>query len=289
MYRLLFQQRTPTPLALATRAPLVFIGRSPDCQLRLLDSGVSDRHAAIERREDGYYLRDLGVSNGVRVNRELVNHHRLATGDELEIGAVKLVFEVVHPPAPRRRRVDLLLILASAVITATVAGQIALLAWIFSESRPRRLPLFPPPAVAPVFTNVVAAIPEPAKPPPAKTSPPAPAPVVLGKMLRVMRVDQATAADGVKLTVLVKAQVSERVLRREVTGISVQFFAADVPGEPQWLPIPAWENFSTKSFVVRYGGPPGKLAGFVVRTFYRGQLQDVYAQPPALAVSASHD
>jgi len=149
MYRLLFLREAADRTALATQSPLIFIGRAPSCHLRLLDSGVSDRHAAIERRDDGYYLCDLGASNGVRVNHERVHHHRLSTGDELEIGAVRLMFEIMHPPLARHRRVDLLWVVAVAVVAALVAGHVALLAWIFSTPRPHRLVPTVPPSLEP--------------------------------------------------------------------------------------------------------------------------------------------
>ena len=162
MYRLLFKGDTDPRTALATRSPLIFIGRGPDCHLRLLDPGVCERHAAIERGEDGYYLRALGGPNGVRVNGELVNQRRLGTGDEVEIGAVKLIFEMLHPPPVRRRVMDPWVLLAGFVMAATVVGQVAVLIWIFSTPRPRR----PAPAPAPAVSNAApaAVVAEPAPP-----------------------------------------------------------------------------------------------------------------------------
>ena len=43
-----------------------------------------------------------------------------------------------------------------------------------------------------------------------------------------------------------------------------------------------WENFSTKSFTVRFPGAPREFVGFVVRTYYRKQMQDIAAAPPSL-------
>ena len=83
-------------------------------------------------------------------------------------------------------------------------------------------------------------------------------------------------------------QVGERELSTGAVAICVQFAALDGTGskvvwrEPSWLPIPQWENFSTKSFAVRFPGAPREFVGFVVRTYYRKQMQDIAATPPSL-------
>lgn len=67
-------------------------GRSPDNDVFLDDVTVSRRHAEIRRREDGWYVHDLGSLNGTYVNRERVEMTKLASGDELQIGRFRLVF-----------------------------------------------------------------------------------------------------------------------------------------------------------------------------------------------------
>ncbi len=67
-------------------------GRSPDNEVFLDDITVSRRHAEIRRREDGWYVHDLGSLNGTYVNRERVEESKLASGDELQIGKFRLVF-----------------------------------------------------------------------------------------------------------------------------------------------------------------------------------------------------
>lgn len=44
------------------------IGRAPDCDLRLADSTVSWRHAALRPGPDGWMLADLSSTNGTHVN-----------------------------------------------------------------------------------------------------------------------------------------------------------------------------------------------------------------------------
>ena len=67
-------------------------GRSPDSDVFLDDVTVSRKHVEVRRKEDGWYVHDLGSLNGTYVNRERVDVTKLASGDELQIGKFKLVF-----------------------------------------------------------------------------------------------------------------------------------------------------------------------------------------------------
>lgn len=296
MYRLLFQNESPARAPFATDESLLFIGRDTSCQLRLLESGVSDRHAAIERRDDGYYVRDLDSANGVRVNGQPVRGQRLNTGDELELGAVRLRFEVVHDPPRQRRRVDPLVVAAATAVIASLAGQIAMLVHIFSEPRPRHpiltaARLATPSSVAPEPEDTgpsfgIAPAPNITAAAPAPTTPANNVPAVLDRMIRITRVDRADDAGRVTLTLTVRAQVGDRELDTTQTAIGVQLFGFDSNGrehaalDPFWLAIPAWDNFTSKSFAIQFPLPPAQFAGYVVRTYYRGRLQDVAAMPP---------
>jgi pSer/pThr/pTyr-binding forkhead associated (FHA) protein len=44
------------------------------------------------RRSDEIHIDDLGSLNGTYVNRQRIESHRLADGDELQIGKFKLTF-----------------------------------------------------------------------------------------------------------------------------------------------------------------------------------------------------
>ncbi len=70
----------------------LLIGRAADAGLRLTDSGVSRRHAALRRHPDGWWLEDLGSTNGTLVNGAEVTRVRLDDGDRIELGASVLVF-----------------------------------------------------------------------------------------------------------------------------------------------------------------------------------------------------
>jgi hypothetical protein len=68
------------------------VGRRPDSNVFLDDVTVSRDHALIVRRGEDYYLDDCGSLNGTYVNRHRIESHRLADGDELQVGKYKLAF-----------------------------------------------------------------------------------------------------------------------------------------------------------------------------------------------------
>jgi pSer/pThr/pTyr-binding forkhead associated (FHA) protein len=68
------------------------LGRRPDSDIFLDDVTVSRDHAVIVARGGEHYLDDCGSLNGTYVNRRRIESHRLADGDELQIGKYKLAF-----------------------------------------------------------------------------------------------------------------------------------------------------------------------------------------------------
>jgi pSer/pThr/pTyr-binding forkhead associated (FHA) protein len=66
------------------------IGRTPDAAVFLDDVTVSRNHALLVHRQDGYYIDDLGSLNGTYVNRRRIESHKLADGDEIQVGKYKL-------------------------------------------------------------------------------------------------------------------------------------------------------------------------------------------------------
>lgn len=89
--------RTPTHLVLTTGAmagttlPLrdsgVLIGRNPECSLVLEDDYASGRHARIIRGEDGWYVEDLGSTNGTFIGQFRVGDPvPVETGTTIRIG-----------------------------------------------------------------------------------------------------------------------------------------------------------------------------------------------------------
>jgi pSer/pThr/pTyr-binding forkhead associated (FHA) protein len=68
------------------------VGRRPDSDIFLDDITVSRDHAVLVRRGADYYIDDCGSLNGTYVNRQRIESHRLADGDELQVGKYKLTF-----------------------------------------------------------------------------------------------------------------------------------------------------------------------------------------------------
>lgn len=71
----------------------IVIGRMPECDITIMDSNVSRRHAEIQPRGDGFVVVDLGSTNGTRVNGVRVSERELQDGDELAFGNTRMLFE----------------------------------------------------------------------------------------------------------------------------------------------------------------------------------------------------
>ncbi len=292
MYRLVCVDHGQERLLLETSAPLTLIGRAPNAALRLVEDGVADRHAVIERRKDGYHICDLGSPAGVRINHQPVAEHRLVSGDEVELASVRFRFQVVYT-AKKGRAFDGLQVIAALAVGAIIVGEIVLVSRMFAQPRSAtmrketsktvRLPTSTDAAnaVGSQGANIAATT---AAVPASVSAPPA----VLNRMLRVVNVNRLDATNSVSLRFQVRSQVGERVLDTSAIAISVQWLTRAGSAAPIWhapvtLAIPAgWENFSAKTFTVRWDGTPAELQGGVIRTYYRDKLQDVTAQPATL-------
>jgi hypothetical protein len=297
MYRLIFDQPAGRK-AFTTRASVLLIGRSPECHLRLLDDGIADRQAAVERASDGYYIRDLKSHNGTRINDQPISVQRLATGDIIEMGAVRMKFEIIHPPAAMRRRLGKLQLLAGVVVVALLVGQIILFINIFSvhRSRKMRMATGPEPSSlsqpnAPSDTNTTRTVTIPTNSIQTTKSQSSPPPPVLGRLLRILKTKPTTQGSEVTLIVDVRAGVGERELDAAATSITIQFYRQEsgkaTPLEPFTFRVPVWENFTIKTFAARFPGASSQLAGYVVRTYYRNQLQDEQITPPGLTAASA--
>jgi hypothetical protein len=66
----------------------LLVGRRSDAGLCLSDPSVSGRHAELVHDACGVLVRDLGSTNGTRVDGERVREKRLNPGDELRFGAI---------------------------------------------------------------------------------------------------------------------------------------------------------------------------------------------------------
>lgn len=69
------------------------IGRGEDSHVFLPDYRLSRRHAEVEQRMDGFYIVDLGSTNGTYLNgQRVMGEQRLSDGDLISLGETTLVF-----------------------------------------------------------------------------------------------------------------------------------------------------------------------------------------------------
>ena len=64
---------------------LVMVGRHPQCDARLDSLWVSRRHCILTEDGGEVVVRDLGSTNGIRINGQRVERGRLRPGDEISI------------------------------------------------------------------------------------------------------------------------------------------------------------------------------------------------------------
>jgi pSer/pThr/pTyr-binding forkhead associated (FHA) protein len=82
---------------------LIVIGRSEDCDLRIDHKSVSKLHCVITRTDGLLMLRDLGSTNGTRVNGQRVRRATLLPNDQLHFASVgyKVFIGVAEASPPK--------------------------------------------------------------------------------------------------------------------------------------------------------------------------------------------
>jgi hypothetical protein len=73
-------------------APITILGRGTDCDLRLVDPGVSRHHAELRVEDGEVVLVDLGSTNGTFVNGQPVRRVVMTDGTQVTLGRTTLVF-----------------------------------------------------------------------------------------------------------------------------------------------------------------------------------------------------
>lgn len=68
---------------------LTLIGRNEDCDVRLENTGVSKIHCLLVKTDGLVLVRDLGSTNGTRVNGQRVRRAALLPNDHLAIAGVR--------------------------------------------------------------------------------------------------------------------------------------------------------------------------------------------------------
>jgi hypothetical protein len=74
------------------QTPVTLLGRGTDCDLRLVDPGVSRHHAELRVENDQVVLVDLGSTNGTFVNGQPIRRVALTDGTHISLGRTTLVF-----------------------------------------------------------------------------------------------------------------------------------------------------------------------------------------------------
>jgi len=113
--------------------PLAHVGRGAHNDIVIQDDSVSETHAKLQRRDDGWYVVDAGSTNGTYVGgQRLTAERRLEGAPDVRFGGVKMTFRAKDAPP------------------ASVAGTRAIASIDRSKLRPAaQTPKVPTPAAAP--------------------------------------------------------------------------------------------------------------------------------------------
>ena len=95
MYRLIILTGPSAGLRVTLESNPMVIGRDPDCAIRVADEEVAKKHAVLEHKPDGVYIRDLGSMNRILVNQHEVHETRLKHGDIIELGFTRFLVQAI--------------------------------------------------------------------------------------------------------------------------------------------------------------------------------------------------
>jgi pSer/pThr/pTyr-binding forkhead associated (FHA) protein len=83
-------------LEVAVARDWLVIGRGRSADLVIAEATISRAHAAIGFDTEGFYVQDLGSTNGTQVNGARIERHNLKEEDEIQMG--RLIVSVTLPP-----------------------------------------------------------------------------------------------------------------------------------------------------------------------------------------------
>jgi len=79
--------------------PLAHVGRGSHNDVVLADDSVSETHAKLQKREDGWYVMDVGSTNGTYVaGQRLSAERKLEGAPDVRFGGVKMIFRTKDLP-----------------------------------------------------------------------------------------------------------------------------------------------------------------------------------------------
>lgn len=106
--------------------PQTVLGRQAECDVLLTEGHTSRRHAKLVRAEDGYWLEDLGSSNGTFINGHRISGRvRVASGDRLRFDVEEFDFRIpaqAIAPAPLAENKTVFRAPESAAVVAESSG-----------------------------------------------------------------------------------------------------------------------------------------------------------------------
>lgn len=76
---------------------LTLVGRDPHCDIAINHKSISKLHCVLVRTEGLVFLRDLGSTNGTRVNGQRVRRAALLPQDRLALANFKYTVEFGEP------------------------------------------------------------------------------------------------------------------------------------------------------------------------------------------------
>lgn len=84
---------SPQRVVISPNRETASFGRSSKCDIRISHESVSGKHATLRRLRDGYVLRDMGSTNGTKLEGEKTSEIRLTKSQDIKLGDVIFQFE----------------------------------------------------------------------------------------------------------------------------------------------------------------------------------------------------
>jgi hypothetical protein len=78
------------------------IGRSNEAALKLMHPSISRKHCVIEKRDNGFFARNISTTNPLHLNGRNISEKRLFSGDKLQLGPFSITFISDQPGDTRQ-------------------------------------------------------------------------------------------------------------------------------------------------------------------------------------------